>query len=890
MSDQFDLAWVIDFRNRSDINNDTKMFLPTQWCKINHFDELILMGRDEAEISSFFIQQNYVNHIKNFWTVKNPKTINVFLIADDEDLLFASFFGYYLKQDISTFLNQINLPANTEFSCNLISYWDFSWNKSIELNKSNNLYALNFFQNIKSRQKRPFDFVFVCKDVNTGLQNFEYRHTDNDENYFNTKLIALIFHVSNKNQKIIRKKLDPNKWCVSFGATIIHFNPQTFYSNSAKELADQLVKELINSDNDPWDVEYNETIDSKLKSIEFNEVFKNITFREVDKNPIREKNSFFIPDLSTLWDWFKLRNLKYFFQEHTIPEILYKLKQSKVDFLFDSYNAIRTDIDVNYQKLINFKENNIKSPEVLFEEFFQHKPFSLQAYRKGLLLLLDEMQVRKQHNLDKYQKNYPNPDSQYCPTTMNPDVEIEYKKIVEEFNNKDTLVIEEKTKNQLLKLKEKAETIPHPISFLFKTTFLSSVIILLAYIPLRNLIENNWILYSTLSFLFVIPFLLNWNTYEKKVKNLNVLFCEFEALSKYFITRKLNDYLYRKIDSFFDEYINDCQIQINRVDNKIKEAEQFLQIKTESQKKALNIFSIRSAISLAENIPPVKILINGVEFESQIIKNDIRNLFQYFKQTIITSSNNLNSLLNNKWSFLLDLIVEQLKSSKDSITSASDLLFNNDGANIKLIEKESILNLQPPYNNGMQNVDNIYRDVIVDTTKNDKETEIIKFLQNDLSIDVTCFTSELSQSNEDELSTGAISILDINQPNKNVYDLFTTSLGGNKNSFVYHCQRFYLERKEDFLNIRNKIIRQEIKEDKNATFNIATNDANNLLFKNAMVGYDLNFDEQAWQMDIFQNTDEDYNNEINPFVSEIRKEFKIQFEESVRLQLNNALD
>ena len=229
----FNLAWVVDFRKDSLLEKRLGLFPTVNWCKVSHFSELCPSLEDvtESVIEDFFLQQKYTKSLD--WTfMRSPKSINVFVIADGNQILNACLFAYHLKNNYLEFLNANKLQANTEFSCNLISYWDFFWSKTDEEERINSLYALNFYQNINSIQRRPFNFAFIFKDINSGLESYEYRHQDNRIEYFDTKIISLIFFISNENQTLI-KSLNTEKWCVSFGANFTYFDASVFYAQTS---------------------------------------------------------------------------------------------------------------------------------------------------------------------------------------------------------------------------------------------------------------------------------------------------------------------------------------------------------------------------------------------------------------------------------------------------------------------------------------------------------------------------------------------------------------------------------------------------------------------------------------------------------------------------------
>ena len=862
-----DITWVIDFRLDSDDLNLYNQILSDKWCKIHRITDLVADDFSEEIIKQYFENYSYREKIRDFWDasfVKNPKRINIFLLADDENIYNASLFSFYLKSNTLLFFNQVGLSGSSSLNCNLISYWDSSWTKEQEAIKVNYLYSLNLIQNIPDIKKRPFDHVFIFKDINSGIGQSEYRFRNSSKDYYNSKIYSLIYHISNVNSQIIRKNINIDRWCISFGAGIIYLDSETLYYKTAKELTNLIIDDLISSDSKPWEVFEDKPLMEKIKQLEFQEVFNTIKYQ--NSQNVSEKSSFYNPEFSKVWDWFGLPNLKNFF-EHDISQMLYKLKVSKVDFLFDGYNEMRSQIEVNLRRLVDFKASNIKTPDQLFDEYFQLKPFSFQAYRIGLGNLIKQINQQKQQNSENYKLRYPISGSNdlYNPCSMNPDVSKKYLELSDEFNDKEGLALDDKAESQLAKLKYKAEKIPHPLSLLFKTAFLSTSIILLSYIPLSNLFsEKVWMVYYLLTVLFITPFILSWNYIKKNINDIVSLSCEFEALSKYYITRKVIEYLYRSVDSVYDEYLNVCKNELKIIESKIQEAEDYLKSDTASDSGGPDKLSVRSATSIAQRIPPIIINIDGINFETKDLTGNTEKLFQYFKQTILTTKLSLNDLLLNKIDLLNNKIIDQLKSSSGNISSSSDLLFPKEGINIKNDDKEEFLNLLPPFNNGLANLDNISGELLLDSYKIEDTSLIKEVIGNGINTTIVRYNSDMDSSN----TSGSLSVLAINQPISNLFGIFSTSLGGNKSSFIEITEKYEKEFPDKFSKILDKVIYETI-----VSKNIDATDKREEVFNSVMKGFDLNFDENGWQT-YFSDIDS-----LNDsFIKNFRNMFKDKFE------------
>jgi hypothetical protein len=861
-----DLTWVIDFRNSKEKQAYSEIL--SSWCKIHKIEELISEEFSEEKVKEYFDNYMYRDILKEYlYDAKVVLKINVVLIADNEKINNASLFAYYLRKD-QRFKVNIGLENSASINCHLCTYFDSSWSKEEEQNRINDLYALNLFQNITDLKFRPFDFAFVFKEKNSGLGQNEYRSRPSEEKYFDTKISALIFHISCQDNDLLNQlaKKNGKNWCVSFGANHIYFNAQELYAKSAKELTDLLVQELIQKENDPWELQKNQSIDESLKELESGEVFKAVKYKH-SPSQAYVKTEFYKQDFSPLWDWFGLKKMHSFFTS-SLKEILYNLKSGKVDFLFKEYNLMRSEVGKNYNQFSDFSSSNVRTAEAIFDEYFRYKPFSFQAYRKGLLELIAEIEKRKMENKDAYHKGYLDPELPYSPCSMSPSVLDKYSELVTEYNDKTDFLISDITNNQVLSLKEKAENTPHPVSLLLKTTVLSSVIVLLAYIPLSNLLENNLLTFGSLFVMFVLPYVFMWSRFKKNADKLADLCDEYEAWSKYNVTRKLNEYIYRKIDEVYDTYLEECKRELSLIEKKLQAAQDFLKQKTERDHNLVSTLSIKNANDMAEYIPAIKIEINGEPFETEALKDNITKLFQYFKQTIQKDSISLHQLLTKDFNYLMDIIVRQLKDSTDNMSSAADLLFPALDVNMKNDAKEEFLNLLPPYNNGNPSVDQIYSEIIVDSYKLDGDAKILGFLDPKLN---PCIVRSQS-TNSTALNFGYISALTINQPTLNLFDLFSTSLGGNSVSFIKHTENFVKHRKDQFLDVLRKLIMEEI-----ILTKTETTEKRDIIFKAVMKGFDTNFDENTWQLYITE-----LSNITNPFIKEFRELFNNEFDSQLR--------
>jgi hypothetical protein len=240
---------------------------------------------------------------------------------------------------------------------------------------------------------------------------------------------------------------------------------------------------------------------------------------------------------------------------------------------------------------------------------------------------MDIVERRRLESKDAFDKGYLDPEVPYSPCSMSPSVLVKYNDFINEYKDKPDFLYSNLAENQVLELKEKAESIPHPVSLLLKTFVLSSIIVLFTYIPLSNLLENDvFALVGSFS-LFILPFVFMWKYFKSTVDKI-VEYCdEFEAVNKYFVTKKLNEYIFKKVDSLYLEYLNQCKLELSNIEKKTKEADHFLSTQQIYKKEDLiDTLSIRNANSIASEVPPIKIEINGENFETKDLMNDYTKL------------------------------------------------------------------------------------------------------------------------------------------------------------------------------------------------------------------------------------------------------------------------
>jgi hypothetical protein len=284
---------------------------------------------------------------------------------------------------------------------------------------------------------------------------------------------------------------------------------------------------------------------------------------------------------------------------------------------------------------------------------------------------------------------------------------------------------------------------------------------------------------------------------------------------------------------------------------------------------------VRSAISLAETIPPITISLDGEHFETKDLKSKPDSLFKYFRYAVVTNDLTLDTLLLEETGNLNNYVIDQLRNSSENISTSADLLFPKEALNFKQNEKDELLNLLPPFNNGINNVDLVMREILVDSDKLEKESMILDVFAEDILTSVKHI-----ENGNSKLNKGSISILNINQPSSNIFGLFNTSLGGNRISFVEMTKVFQHANNEKFDNLLNKVIYETI-----ISKGITSTDKVDEVFRTVLRGIDLNFDEDGWQM--YRNNPDDLE---DSFVKSFRRFFKEKFESILSDYLNSKIN
>ena len=411
-------------------------------------------------------------------------------------------------------MTKLGFPHKTIKSTHLISFYEHSWLEENKLNNVNSLFELSLFQN-SIKNSRPFDNVFIYKNTNEGILNFG--------NYWNTD--DLIFHQSRYSQLISfistsditsRINKDPLMWARTFGGVYFYNDIDEIYKLQSTKTSELLINSLVKQDGGLWSTDITDDISEKLtqgfeKTTIFNKVKSNLS------------SNFKFKNLETYdaWNWFSLSRIKLFFEDN-IKNLIINIKDSKIEFIRDSYCKITKEIENNSVLLINQLDNSdFLSPQLIFDTQFKTKSFSIASLKTSLKLFTDKIEKRRDDFYDYYKSGYKYEQKIYIPFELDSSQNENLSILSDKFKDKDDKFLNEEEQRLLENLETISKKIPHPISFFIKSFFLSTLLVMMVFNLLLNFINGETysliLFYSFLTVLFVIPFVLNWNKYKMKL-------------------------------------------------------------------------------------------------------------------------------------------------------------------------------------------------------------------------------------------------------------------------------------------------------------------------------------------------------------------------------------
>ena len=848
------LTWVVNF-SKNDYLKDDVLFLSDPWIKYSYFTDIFDEPKDSNYdyISDYFKNETYKNLLHRFWGVYEiSNKFNLIIISDKENVFLASLFAIEFKKS-DDFLIKIGLPSSCYKKSYMVSFWEHAWsNKEYEKNIFG-LFELTLLQNT-TPLTRPFDNVFFYKNSNEGKSKYGKYYDTNDAKFHASRCLQMISYLSIFNSDSCINK-NSEQWARSFGGLILFNDSGRIYQLNAENISSLIFDSIQNNENNVWSIDYYQNqLDNYTKHFECVNIFREITLNStVDQKTeaIHYENA---------WDWFNLKKLQLFFGE-IIKSLLFKTKEIKLTIIQESFKTIRNKVDENLKKMdSNPNHLVISSPEQIFDSYFKQKPFSIAALKIGMDELVKIVEKKRSGLFSFYSSGFKINEDIFYPFGVDEKSKKELEFITVEFQKNGDFKLIEDEKTALISLEKAASSIPHPVSLILKSFILGTLLALLVFIPLTMVINHDAsfyegvIFYSILSLLFSSPFLINFLSYRNalvKVKNLRFT---YEILVKFNLTRRVNNYLFKKIDTFFDSYLKKCSQYQDKIDAFIQKINSKAEIKLSHQNNIQSLVSIIPLSEIVNEIPKVFISLetNSPGILVSELNNSEENQFKLFKKVIIDSDLTLGDILSDGQSVLSKSIYDNILNTIDNSTNVTSAIF---GANLN-IKNEAInglLNVIPP-SNGINNEDSL-------------NIEISYVKSHEINVEsIEKFVSPLSISTYNDLSENdgnieRIHIVSFNQPRGGIKSLFSLSI---TKSF-YEVSKDYSEKYKERLDyILNFIYDNAVKYfGETLPEKFLDNNIIELSFNYCLKSFDGGFDEDFNNPKInFSKSFKEYNHEI----------------------------
>lgn len=866
----YSITWVVNFSKEDYLKNNLD-FLNNNWCKYTSANEIFsdLDRTNIASISDFFVNKSYKNLLHRFWNNNeqlNFDKFNLVVISDRENLFFASLFSYEFKKN-KDLLVDIGLTANYFKNNYLIGFWEHSWSNIDYENNLNALYELSLFQN-SIPLNRPFDMAFFYKNTNEGISNFGKYWESNDENFHASRCVHLILHLSTaKANSTINKDIE--RWCRSFGGLLIYNDSENIYEIQSSLTLKALLSALSKEEKGNWAIDYSKNkLDQVTAGFDSKNIFQEIT----SKSNTAETTE--APDFQDAWNWFSLNKLKFFF-ENILSYLLFNLKLNKIKFIEKTYKSLKDNIDNNLNNVLSESgSNKIISPEQIFDDYFKNKPFSMGALRSGVKDLMSIIESKRDELTRFYFSGYEIDGNIFLPFGLDENSKKEFDAISLQFKEQDDLKIIESEIQILDSFEKSSSLIPHPVSLLLKTFALSTVLVMLAFIPLKNLFDTTFVgyfsFYSILTILFIVPFIWFWNKYNKSIKELRDQIVKYEALLKYILLRRINQYIYRKVDNYFESYISKCSIYLSKIESFIKKSiinnnDSIIDNKLNSRP----LFSVKPLSELVDEMPELKITIDEDGFGIKVseLEKSYENIYKFFSTMVHKNDITLSEILNNDNSVILKNISDNIQNTEGNTNHISQILFGSK-INIKQEKLKELLDVIPPFN-GISNED-IFNIESYSSFNGDKN--IIENLSNFISpLNILNFKDH---SDLDVVSK-ELNIVSFNSPLHGLKTLFSLNI---TNSY-YEISKSYFNNNKERLDLIFDILYEDIVKfyGESLPEKFIDNQISELSFRQCNRGFDGGFDEDFENIKItFSKNFKEYNEgfinkKISKFLNKIYK-------------------
>lgn len=828
----YSLTWIVDFRESRNIK-EVIPFLKSsvfKYTPVSELKELIDFGSIDS-IKAYFEKQQYKPLLNRYWDGEESFStgkFNLIVLADSADTYTASLFTYFLKKSKDDFLLNIGLGAKYYLKTYLISFWEHAWDSAEVESKTTALLELTLLQNAGSLG-RPFDLVFVYKNTNEGILNYGKYWQGNDVEFHQSRSLQLISYLSSVGAKTLLNE-DNGNWSRSCGGLLIYYDIDKVYSMKSKRIADVLFNSFISSNHSKWALSDKTKISDFLKDLSVSNLFKTLSAY----NPDQATATHF--DTRDAWNWFSLKKLATFFETILSSFVVYA-KSARIKFQKTEYAFFRKKIDESYKKLLS--DTEIPDPEIVFDRIFSDQLFSLRAYEQGVREMIDDVTALKSENVDRYRAGYGFGKGSFVAFPMDEVVKKKYDFIESNFRTVDDLKLNAEEQNYFAKLKDEAERVPHPAALLFKTFSLSTLIVMLAFIPLTNLLGNETlqviISYSILTLLFVLPFYFSWTNYSECFKRIKAINNELIALYLYTHSKRIATHLFNRIDCFYDDYLIKCNQLLDRIDAKKKFLYAGLAIEVEETEQ-FSAYAVRSATDLLDKMPDLDMdLFGNSKLNTADIGKSEETTYELFENLIETIQVTLKQLLDQGAPLLQQEVKKLLKNSNSSFLSIADLLFS-DRDTIKPTVCKDLLDVIPSFSS-IPSQETIQYEILYHTTQSTSVKEHM----------FTFFRPITGQIDVDDRSTpeyfnNQMNILAITLPRFNIQTLFKLNL---RETFYDCVMKYYQSNRPRFHSILSltydDIIRNLSGELKLTDPQIVHNS-----FKACYSGFDLKFEEEKF--------------------------------------------
>jgi len=792
------ITWVVNFCSQNCLEGKNN-FINASWYKYSDaYDLFNLAGHAKEDvklISDYFEKQSYKELLLRFWhndDIINIEKFNLIIISDRENLYQATLFSYFFKK-AGDFLINIGLSGRSFKKSYLINFWEHAWSTEDYDKNMNSLYELSLFQNLNVGT-RPYDLVFIYKNTNEGISNFGKYWETGDQNYHASRTIQLVSYLSTSGTNSVITQ-DIEKWCRAFGGLLIYSDAEKIYKMQAQGVFKILLSSLKSEEKGLWSIDYGKIkLEQVTEGLNASKIFLEISSKVNAVENIEPFNS------ADAWDWFSVKRLKAFFED-TIKMILFKTKESKISFILESYKQVKDKVDANLEKVkVETGKTGIPTPQQIFNDYFRTKPFSIASLKAAITDLITHIENKRQQHMALYESGYANQGQVFMPFALADSARKEFDYTLEQFRNQDESKSNEEEKKLIELIEKKSAEIPHPISLLIKTFFLSTIIVMLTFIPLKIVLEEDVlgqiITYSSLTILFVLPFYFIWNKYKNAIESLSNLILKFEVMLKYNLLRRTNQYIFRKIDAYFEEYLNKCTSFLKEVELFCNENELSKDSLSGHDPAIVSLCSVKPVSEIVKEIPTLKITVDQDNYIINVVDltSNKEHIYKLYDMTVRKGEIGLTEILKNAQSILSDKIALNIENTPGNTNTLSDIIFNS-GNNLKREKSEELLDVIPPFN-GIISDEIISIEVSCVVSENNQVKKNIQEFLSPLNI------NDYREKYDNDGIKGELNILSLNSPRLGIKTLFSLNI---KESFYDRTQKYFNTHKERLEEILDKL-------------------------------------------------------------------------------------